>query len=67
MHIDPFYTDAFNGLVKGEKWWATMPKDLYEFQDEFTCLESCSENENDSVNYLTDVELWYTHMLPQLR
>ena len=67
MHVDPLYTDAYNGLIKGKKWWVSMPKDLYEFHDEFTCRKSCSENESDSINYLTDVELWYSHMLPQLR
>ena len=65
MHADPLYTDAFNGLLKGKKWWVSMPKDLYEFPDEFSCLKHCSEEL--SVNYHNDVKLWYLHILPQLR
>ena len=67
MHIDPHYTDAFNGLLQGKKWWVSMPKDLYEFSDEMTCLEICSANENDAINPYNQMKLWMSHMLPQLR
>ena len=66
MHIDPLYTDAFNALIKGKKWWISMPKDLYEFSEEFTCLQTCS-GETDTVNYHNDIRLWYLHILPQIR
>lgn len=67
MHVDPLFTDAFNALVKGEKWWVSMPKDLYEFSEEFTCSKTCSERIAPVVNYNNDIKLWYLHMLPQLR
>ena len=66
LHIDPLYTDAFNALISGKKWWVSMPKDLYEFPVEFTCIESCS-NSKDTINFHNDVRLWYSHILPQLR
>ena len=66
MHMDPLYTDAFNALTKGEKWWVSMPKDLYEFPEELTCSKTCSEKIAD-LNYHNDVKLWYLHILPQLR
>ena len=34
MHVDPEYTDAFNALISGEKWWVSLPKDLYEFKND---------------------------------
>ena len=64
MHVDPSHTDAFNGLIAGEKWWVSMPKDLYEFPDELTCSKSCSDNVK---NFHHSVGLWYMHVLPQLR
>ena len=66
MHVDPLYTDAFNALIKGQKWWVSMPKDLYEFPEEFSCSQTCSEKIAD-FNFHNDVKLWYLHMLPQLR
>ena len=39
MHIDPEWSDAFNALIMGEKWWVSLPKDLYEFKDEFSCID----------------------------
>ena len=63
MHMDPEYTDAFNALIRGEKWWVTLPKDLYEFNDEFTCDLQCSVE----VNNFSNISIWYTHMLPQIR
>ena len=66
MHIDPLFTDAFNALIKGKKWWVIIPRDLYEFPEHFTCLKTCS-GESDSTNFFYDVKLWYSHMLPQLR
>ena len=65
MHADPLYTDAFNGLLQGKKWWVSMPRDLYEFPEEYSCLKHCSDGH--SINYLNDVRLWYLHILPQLR
>ena len=64
MHVDPSYTDAFNALVLGEKWWVAMPNDIYEFPDEFTCSKSCTEG---VTNYHHTVGLWFSHILPQIR
>ena len=63
MHIDPEYTDAFNALIRGEKWWVSLPKDLYEFNDEFTCESQCSVG----LNEFSNISIWYSHMLPQIR
>ena len=43
MHVDPLSTDAFNALFRGHKWWVYLPSDLYEFEEELTCDESCSD------------------------
>ena len=64
MHIDPEYTDAFNALIQGEKWWVSLPKDLYEFNDEFKCDRQCSVDLN---NFQSDIGVWYNHILPQMR
>ena len=64
MHIDPEYTDAFNALISGEKWWVSLPKDLYEFNDEFTCIRQCSD---DLKNFQSKIGIWFSHMLPQIR
>ena len=64
MHIDPMLTDAFNALISGEKWWVSLPKDLYEFRDEFSCDESCSDPPN---NYHRDTGVWFIHIMPQIR
>jgi hypothetical protein len=37
MHNDPDVTDAYNGLISGHKWWLYLPKDFYEFSDEWMC------------------------------
>ena len=63
MHIDPDWTDAFNALIRGEKWWVTLPKDLYEFKDEFLCDLKCS----DQLSYFQQVGAWFTHIMPQMR
>ena len=64
MHIDPEYTDAFNALISGEKWWVSLPKDLYEFNDQFTCNKRCSDHLN---NFQSKIGLWFIHILPQIR
>ena len=63
MHIDPDWTDAFNALIRGEKWWVTLPKDLYEFKDEFLCDPTCS----DQLSYFQQIGAWFTHIMPQMR
>lgn len=72
MHIDPSVTDAFNALFRGHKWWVVLPKDLYEFEADLSCDEKCSDFlaysnrdkkiDNDQIN-----NLWFKHILPQLR
>ena len=64
MHMDPEYTDAFNALIQGEKWWVSLPKDFYEFNEEFTCERQCSVDLN---NFQSKISVWYSHMLPQIR
>ena len=64
MHIDPALTDAFNALIRGEKWWVSLPKDLYEFRDEFQCDSLCSDPTN---NFYKETGVWFMHMLPQIR
>ena len=61
MHVDPDWTDAFNALIRGEKWWVTLPKDLYEFKDEFLCDPNCSDQRWSFVGP------WFTHIMPQIR
>ena len=63
MHIDPEWTDAFNALISGEKWWVSFPKDLYEFRSEFVCNPQCSEPKGK----FDEFGAWFTHILPQLR
>ena len=64
MHIDPEWTDAFNALIRGEKWWVSLPKDLYEFNDQFTCNQQCSDPLN---NFHREIGVWFIHILPQIR
>ena len=64
MHIDPELTDAFNALISGEKWWVSLPKDLYEFRDELTCDPQCSEPFD---NFHRQTGVWFIHVLPQIR
>ena len=63
MHIDPEYTDAFNALISGEKWWVSFPRDLYEFSEQFVCDPKCSELYDNYLKY----GVWFTHILPQIR
>ena len=77
MHLDPSVTDAFNALFLGHKWWVVLPKDLYEFDEEFTCDDECSDvpkttqglEERSTEEPDTDIKniIWYKHILPQLR
>ena len=64
MHIDPAATDAFNALIRGEKWWISLPKDLYEFRDEFQCDPLCSD---PIINFYKATGVWFMHILPQIR
>ena len=64
MHIDPSVTDAYNGLISGHKWWIYLPKDLYEFMDEYSCDESCSDPETRGI---FSIEAWYHTIYPQIR
>ena len=63
MHIDPEWSDAFNALISGEKWWVSLPKDLYEFKEEFLCDPQCS----DPSNNFQDIGLWFIQIMPQIR
>ena len=80
MHVDPMVTDAYNALIRGHKWWVYLPKDIYEFQDTMTCDKSCSDyiiydkamkepDAGDSLMIDDDqmIQLWFQHMLPQIR
>ena len=77
MHIDPISTDAFNALFRGHKWWVYLPNDLYEFEEELTCDEACSDfdqhphvNDKDLKNVLNlnhKHKLWLQNILPQIR
>ena len=74
MHVDPFSTDAFNALFRGHKWWVYLPSDVYEFEEELTCDESCSdfdeyENSKNRESLMKEQHnsLWFAHILPQIR
>ena len=77
MHVDPLSTDAFNALFRGHKWWVYLPSDIYEFDDELTCDETCSDldtyegidNKNIRKSLMANQKnlLWFAHILPQLR
>ena len=64
MHIDPEWSDAFNALIRGEKWWVSLPRDLYEFKDEFLCDPKCSDPFD---KFQGRIGAWFTHMMPQIR
>ena len=64
MHIDPDITDAFNALISGKKWWVSLPRDLYEFKDNFACDPQCSEPFD---NFHRLIGAWFIHVLPQIR
>ena len=63
MHIDPEWSDAFNALILGEKWWVSLPKDLYEFKEEFSCDPKCS----DPLDNFQRIGAWFIHIMPQIR
>ena len=77
MHVDPDSTDAFNALFRGHKWWVYFPSDIYEFDEELSCDEACSEFDNyeginnpkikDSLMGTQRNALWFAHILPQIR
>ena len=74
MHTDPYSTDAFNALIRGHKWWVYLPSDVYEFDDELTCDEACSDfdeydNSTNRKSFMKDQKnaLWFAHILPQIR
>ena len=78
MHVDPLSTDAFNALFRGHKWWVYLPSDIYEFDDELTCDETCSDlNTYEGIHIKSSIRnslmanqknsLWFAHILPQLR
>ena len=77
MHVDPLSTDAFNALFRGHKWWVYLPSDIYEFDEELTCDENCSDfnkytNVSNSMTRKSLIaqqrhELWFAHILPQIR
>ena len=74
LHVDPKGTDAFNALFVGHKWWVVLPKDIYEFDDELSCDEKCSdvatngqENTQSEVDLDVSIVIWLKHILPQIR
>ena len=77
MHVDPLSTDAFNALFRGHKWWVYLPSDIYEFDDELTCDQACSDFDNhydfyqpivkESLINVQNNALWFSHILPQIR
>ena len=77
MHIDPITTDAFNALFRGHKWWVYLPKDVYEFEDQLSCDETCSDFDQHKdvhdeelksvLNLDYKHELWLHYILPQIR
>ena len=77
MHVDPLSTDAFNALISGHKWWVYLPCDVYEYDEELSCDEKCSDfSKYDDVTSPTAKktleaeqmnEMWFAHILPQIR
>ena len=69
MHIDPLTTDAFNALFRGHKWWVIIPHNFYEFDDQLSCHEHCSDFEEhpNTLDSNQKNEMWFKHILPQLR
>ena len=69
MHVDPDSTDAFNALFLGHKWWVYLPPDVYEFNEELSCDEKCSEITGSTRQHVADQlnGLWFEHILPQIR
>jgi hypothetical protein len=62
--MDPHSTDAYNGLIRGKKWWVYLPKDFLEYKNEYTCDPDCSDK---PINHETRTGVWNMHILPQLR
>ena len=77
MHVDPLSTDAFNALFRGHKWWVYLPSDVYEFDEELACDETCSDydkyedvnNANVRKSLIGNQKnaMWFSHILPQIR
>ena len=77
MHVDPLSTDAFNALLRGHKWWVYLPSDVYEFDEELTCDEICSDYDKYKDVNNTNIRkslignqknaMWFSHILPQIR
>jgi hypothetical protein len=63
MHVDPEVTDAYNTCISGHKWWVYLPKDLYEFADDWSCDDSCS----DISNEINRPSFWFYNIMPQMR
>ncbi len=64
MHMDPSVTDAYNSLVFGHKWWVCLPRDFYEFTDQWSCDKQCSDPDTEDI-YLS--EAWFHTIYPQIR
>ena len=77
MHVDPLSTEGWNSLLRGHKWWVLLPSDIYEFDEDLSCDESCSDldkyvnvtDKHTRENYIDDQKnaLWFAHILPQIR
>ncbi len=65
MHRDPGCTDAYNALLKGEKWWVALPKDLDDYGHDLKCDPKCSEDQK--LNHTTITGAWNMYILPQIR
>ena len=74
LHADTGFTDAFNTIFTGHKWWIFLPKDIYELEKEMICDVKCSNIPKlvgDNPNGELDKDImninWFKHILPQIR